>query len=105
MCEKSSAECLKWENILVPTKNIIAEKEREAFMRLDQIHQLYILLCNRSGVEPEFKKNQVEQQLDFIKTDIETLQEVIEISNEMVAIETRSDIAERGSNRSGRARK
>lgn len=69
-------------------------------MRLDQIHQLYILLCNRSGIEPEIKKNQVEQQLDFIKTECETLQEIIEMSNEMVAIETRSDVAERGSNRS-----
>lgn len=105
MCEKSSDECMKWENILVPTKNIIGEKERSAFMRLDQIHQLYILLCNRSGVKPEFKKNQVEQQLDFIKTEIETLQEIVEMSNEMVVIETRSDIAERGSNRSGKARK
>lgn len=105
MCEKSSAECSKWENIIVPTKNIIGKKERSAFMRLDQIHQLYILLCKRSGVEPEFKKSQVEQQLDFIKTEIETLQEIIVMSNEMVAIETRSDIAERGSNRSGKAKK
>lgn len=104
MCEKSSAECLQWENILVPTKNIIGEKERSAFMRLDQIHQLYILLCNRSGVEPEFKKNQVEQQLDFIKTEIETLEEIIQLSEE-IAFETRSDIAERGSKRSGKARK
>lgn len=105
MCERSSAECLKWENILIPTKNIIGEKERSAVLRLDQIHQLYILLCNRSGAEPQFKKNQVEQQLDFIKTEIETLQVIIEMSNEMVAIETRSDIAERGSSRSRNARK
>lgn len=105
MCEKSSAECLQWENILVSTKNIIGEKERSASMRLDQIHQLYILLCNRSGVEPEFKKNQVEQQFDFIKTEIESLQEIVQMSEEMVAIETRVNIADGDSKRSGKARK
>lgn len=91
--------------MLVPAKIMIGDRERSAFIRLDQIQQLYSLLVRRIGIEPQFKRNQVEQQLDFIKKEIETTEEIIKLSNEMVAIETRSDIAEHGSGRSGRPRK
>lgn len=103
--EKTKAECLKWENVLIPAKQMIGDKERSSFMRLDQIQQLYLMLCKRSGIEPKFKRNQVEKQLDFIKSEMETFEEIIELSNEMIAIETKSDIAEHGSGRSGKPRK
>lgn len=93
------------ESALVSIKVVITEKEKITFMQLDQIQQLYSLLCKRIDVEPHFKRNQVEEQLDFIKTEIETIQEIIKLSNEMIANDTRSDIAECGSGRSGRQRK
>lgn len=90
---------------MIPIRKIIGEKERSAFMRLDQIQQLYTLLCERIGIEPQFKRIQIEQQLDFIKNELETLEEIINLSNEMIAIDTRSDVAEHGSGKTGKPRK
>lgn len=104
-CDKLQSECLKMENVLNPGKEIIAEKEKETFMLLDQIQQMYLLLCNRNGDEPKFKREQVEEQLDYIKREIDKILEVIELANEMMALETRSDIAEYGSGISGKPRK
>lgn len=91
--------------MLASTKNAVVEKQRQAFMHLDEIQQLSALLCKRNGNDPKFKRDQVEQQLDFIKDEIETIQEIIDLANEMMANETRSDIAEDGSGKSGKARK
>lgn len=90
---------------MASTKNAVVEKRKQTFMHLDQIQQMYTLLCKRLGIDPKYKRDQVEEQLDFIKDEIETIQEIIELSNEMLAIETRSDIAEYGSGKSGKARK
>lgn len=103
--DKQQQQCLKLENILASTKNAVVEKQRQAFTHLDQIQQLYALLSRRNGNDPKLKRDQVEEQLDFIKDEIETIQEIIELANEMMAIETKSDIAEYGSGRSGKARK
>lgn len=103
--DKQQQQCLKLENVLASTKNAVVEKQRQAFTHLDQIQQLYALLSRRNGNDPKFKRDQVEEQLDFIKDEIETIQEIIELANEMMAIETKSDIAEYGSGRSGKARK
>lgn len=81
------------------------EKEREARMMIDQIQQLYELLCERSGVEPIFGRDQVEEQLDFISTEFEILVKVIELAKIEMALEDRSDIAEHGSGKSGKPRK
>lgn len=86
-------------------KDVITEKEKETFMLLDQIQQLYLLLCKRSGIEPEYKRDQVEEQLDYIKREIEILEEIIEMAEEMTELENRSDIAEHGSGKSGKPRK
>lgn len=91
--------------MLAGTKGAVVDKQTQTFMHLDQIQQIYALLCNRNGINPKFKREQVEEQLDFIKEEIETIQEIIELSFEMVAIETRSDIAECGSGKSGKAHK
>lgn len=96
---------MQLESALASIKDIINEKEKVTFMQLDQIQQLYSLLCKRINVEPHFKRNQVEEQLDFIKKEIETIQEIIKLSNEMIANDTRSDIAECGSGKSGKPRK
>lgn len=87
------------------TKSKIIEKEKEAFMMIDQIRQLYLLFCKRSGEEPKLKLDQVEEQLDFIKQEIEITMQIIEMANEMTELETRSDIAECGSGKSGKPRK
>lgn len=96
---------MEWENVLPAAKNVVALEEMETYMLLDQIQQLYLLFCQRNGMEPEFKREEVEEQLDFIKTEMEIMTEIIELSHEMMEQESRSDIAEHGSGRSGVPRK
>lgn len=103
--EKTKDKCLKWEGILAPTKEIIAGKEKETFMMMDQIQQMYLLLCNRNGIEPKFKREQIGEQLDYIKREVDIIMEIIDLANEMTSLETRSDIAEHGSGISGKPRK
>ncbi|XP_055296379.1 synaptonemal complex protein 1-like [Sitodiplosis mosellana] len=103
--DKIKSDYLKVENILHPSKEIIAEKEKEICMLLEQIHETYLLLCHRNNEEPTLKREQTEAQLDYIKREIEKILEVIELADEMMALETRSDIAEHGSGKSGIPRK
>lgn len=91
--------------MLPAAKDVMASEEMETNMLLDQIQQLYSLFCQRSGVEPKLKREQVDEQLDFIKTEIEILTATIKLSHEMMELETRSDIAEHGSAKSGIPRK
>lgn len=99
------SECLKLENVLHPTKEVIAEREKEMFMLIDQIQQMYQLLCSRNGEQPKFKREDIDGQLDYIKRELEIMVEVIEMAYEMEALETRSDIAEHGSGQSRKPRK
>lgn len=103
--EQAKKEYLKWESVLAPTKDAIAEKERESFMLCDQIQQMYKMLCERNGVEPKLKREQTEEQLDYIKVEMEIIMQVIALASEMMDLETRSDIAEHGSAKSGKPRK
>lgn len=91
--------------MLPAAKDVIASEEMETHMLLDQIQQLYLLFCQRSGEEPKFKREEVDEQLDFIRTEIEIMTGIIKLSHEMMDLETRSDIAEHGSGKSGIPRK
>lgn len=91
--------------MLPAAKDVVASEEMEIHLLLDQIQQLYLLFCQRSGVEPKFKREEVDEQLDFIKDEIEILTEIIKASHEMMELESRSDIAEHGSGKSGIPRK
>lgn len=74
-------------------------------MLLDQIQQMYLLLCSRNCEEPQFKREQIDEQLDYIKREIEMILEIIDLARELEALEMRSDIASYGSGKSGKPRK
>lgn len=82
-----------------------AIEEKEVGMELDQIQQLYLLYCHRNDEEPIYKREDAEEQLDYIKTEMEKLTAAIELAHEMMELETRSDIAEHGSGKSHIPRK
>lgn len=67
---------------------------------LDQIQQMYKLFTQRNGEEVTFKRHEVEEQLDYIKDEIETIQEIIDTSKQMMDKEAKSDIAQDGSHKS-----
>lgn len=88
-----------------PAKEVIIENEKEMFMIVDQIQQMYLLLCSRNNEEPKLKREQVEEKMDYIKREFEITLDVIELAQEMESLDTRSDIAEHGSGTSGKPRK
>ena len=90
-------ESLKWEKILAGTKDVISDKEALTFCLLDQIQQLYRMFCKRNNIEPIFQRHQIEEQLDFIKEEIDTIHEIIQLSDQLMAKEQRSDVANAGS--------
>lgn len=95
--EKSKADCVKWETTLEQTKEEIVSKEFLTCRLLDQIQQIYGLFCKRNGEDIVFKRDEVEKQLDYIKEEIETIQEIIQVSKKIMEKESRSDIAQHGS--------
>lgn len=56
-----------------------------SFRLLDQIQQLYRLLCTRNDVEPVFGRDQVEQQLDYVKGEMEFLADVLTLARKTMA--------------------
>jgi len=69
-------ECLKWERILDNAKECVARNDFNRDRALDGINQTYRMLCKRRNMEPVFEAiRDVEEQLDFIKTEVEILTE------------------------------
>lgn len=95
--ETAKENSAKWEKSLQSTKSVIVDNEFLTWRLLDQIQQLYSVLCRRNGKEVIFKRHEVEKQLDYIKDEIETIQEIIAVCKKMMEDEARSDIAENGS--------
>lgn len=90
-------ESIKWGKVLATTKDCIAEKETLTFRLLDQIQQLYGVLCCRAGIPQIYNRNQVEEQLDMVKDEIEFFREVISNAKQLMANEKKSNVAVRGS--------
>lgn len=93
----SKAESIKWGRVLATTKDSIAEKETVTFRLLDQIQQMYALFCRRSGVPVKFGRDQVDEQLDVIKGEIQFFQDVIEHADKLMNDEKKSRIGTHGS--------
>lgn len=92
------------ETFLASAKSTIIDNEQLSFALLDQIQHLYLLLCKRNHQKPKFTRKQIKEQIDFIADELETIQEIIQLSNEMIAKETRSDIAQCASTKSDKRR-
>lgn len=98
--EVAKGDCVKWEKSLEAIKSTIVDKEFVTCRLLDQIQQLYMLFCKRNNEDVVFHRHQVEEQMDYIKEQIETIQEVIQVSKTMILNEDKSDIAQNGSHKS-----
>ncbi|XP_064547641.1 uncharacterized protein LOC135434849 [Drosophila montana] len=74
---ESRALCLKWEKILAHTKDVIAASYLEKQRCMDAVDILYRILCKRRNIPPEVWRKNVEGQLDFVKMEMEILQELL----------------------------
>lgn len=82
---------------MATTKDSIADKEAVTFQLLDQIQQLYGLFCRRSGVPVKFFRDQVEEQMDVIKGEIQFFQDVVEHAEKLMTDEKKSRMGTHGS--------
>ncbi len=83
--------------MLAVSKECIKDKESTTTQLLDQIQQLYALFCKRNGTAITFERQQIEDQLDYIKDEMKYLQDVIKCAAEINEIEDKSIIAQNGS--------
>ncbi|XP_004523653.1 kinetochore protein Nuf2 [Ceratitis capitata] len=74
---KARSECLRWERILANAKDCVATNELNKDRALDGIRDIYRMLRRRQGRDPVFQRHEVEKELDFIKDEIELLNEVV----------------------------
>lgn len=94
----AKTETLKWEKILSNAKDYIAENEKETITLIDSIQHLYQLLAKRNDEKSKLKKYDVSGQLDYIRDEIEILEDIIKRANHKMAKEGMSLLGE-GSNR------
>lgn len=85
--------------MLTVSKECIKDKESTTTQLLDQIQQLYALFCKRNGIPIAFGRQQIEEQLDYIKDEMKYLQDVIECAADINENEDKSIIAQNGSNK------
>lgn len=95
----AKTETLKWEKILSKAKDYIADNEKETITLIDSIQQLYQLLAKRNDEKDiKLKKYDVSGQLDYIRDEIEILEDIIKRAHHKMAKEGMSLLGE-GSNR------
>lgn len=94
--EKAHSEGLQWERVLIESRNVIVGEELKFTRLIDATRQLYLLLCKRNGKEPNLRDTSVEDQLDYIKDEIEILRTVLEKATAFMATEEQSVQGEKG---------
>lgn len=94
----AKAETLKWEKILAKAKDYIADNEKETIVLVDSIQHLYQLLSKRNDDKVKLKKFDISGQLDYVRDEIEILEDIIKRARHKMAKEGMSLLGE-GSNR------
>lgn len=94
----AKADTLKWEKTLSKARDYIADNEKETITLVDSIQHLYQLLAKRNDEKNGLKKFDVSGQLDYIRDEIEMLEDIIKRAHYKMAKEGMSLLGE-GSNR------
>lgn len=86
--EIAKNKALQWETMVTKIKDI-------SVMKLAEIHQvrtsawnIYLQMCQRKEVEPELTKDDIENQLLFIKRTLFELKKITKISKRRATKET-----------------
>lgn len=91
-------ETFKWEKTLTTAKDYIVENEKQTITLVDSIEHLYQLLAKRNEENLKLKKFDVGAQLDYIRDEIEILEDILKRAHHKMAKEGQSMLGE-GSNR------
>ncbi|XP_055606034.1 myosin heavy chain, skeletal muscle-like [Uranotaenia lowii] len=92
-------ECLKWEKSITTSKSYMKDNEMKTNVISDAIYHLYSLISKRLGEPPKFIRQEVENQLDFIKEEIGTLQAILNIAVAKMMRDKMSVSVEKGSSK------
>lgn len=90
----AKAETLKWEKILAKAKDFIADNEKETITLIDSIQHLYLVLAKRNDEKVTLGKFDVSGQLDYIRDEIEILEDIIRRANHKIQKESMSMLGE-----------
>lgn len=93
----AQAENLKWEKILSETKNYISDNKLKSIRLIDSIHGLYNMLIKRNGEKKVISPENYEEILDYIKEELQILQEIVRLSSAKIAKGQKSIQVEKGS--------
>lgn len=66
---------------------------------MDSINHLYSILVKRNQEKPKFQRFDVANQLDYIRDEIEILEDIIRRANIKMQKEDKSLLVEKGTNR------
>lgn len=93
----AQAESLKWEKILAATKKYISDDKLKSIRLIDSIHGLYNMLIKRNGEKKIIPSENYEEILDYIKEELQILQECVRVSEAKIAKGQKSVQVEKGS--------
>jgi hypothetical protein len=96
---QAKTETLKWEKILSNTKDYIADNERQTLTLVDSIHQLYSIFAKRNQEKAPLKRFEIADQLDYIRDEIEILEDIIKRAHVKMGKEGKSLLVFQGTNR------
>lgn len=94
--EHGQSQGVKWEQVLVKSRDVIVDEETKFTRLIDSARQLYLLICKRNGKDPNLHKMSIEVQLDYIKDEIEILVDVLATATECMHQEEKSLLGEHG---------
>ena len=94
--KEAKTETLKWEKVLQTTKDHISGSELQTISLVDSIQHLYTLLATRNNDKVKFKRFDVGNQLDYIKDEMEVLENIIQRAEKKMNKETKSMVGEKG---------
>ncbi|EEB14649.1 coiled-coil domain-containing protein, putative [Pediculus humanus corporis] len=89
--DRAKAMSLRWETVLTKIKNISAEKALELNQVKISCWNLYTAMCLRKNVEVSVEKDNVEEQLVFIKRSIQELKKILRLVQKKAAKEIASN--------------
>ena len=93
---KAHDQGIQWEQVLGKCRLVIVDEELKYTRIVDSTRQLYLMLCRRNGRDPNLKEASLEDQLDYVKEEIEILVEVLEKATAFMATEEQSLQGEQG---------
>ncbi|XP_018326626.1 coiled-coil domain-containing protein 42 [Agrilus planipennis] len=78
--EIARLKTVEWEVVIARIKNRCLDKNKKIHQIREACWNIYLNMCSRKEIEPEFKKDDIENQLMFIKRTLSELKKIVNIA-------------------------